>query len=106
MVEVPDSEDELDRVSGIRPSSLVIVHLDDSSEDEEEEKALNQRKGLRDFMAERNKGLSSKEVPKSQAPDNLPSPPPPPTTALGLLPIPNLKKKRKEQEVEEGEIVL
>ena len=50
MVEVLDSEDELDRVSGVRPYSLVIAHLDDSLEDKEEEMALNQRKGLRDLI--------------------------------------------------------
>ena len=34
----------------------------------------------------------------------LPPPPPLPPT-IDLLPIPNLKKKRKEQEMEEGEVV-
>ena len=43
-----------------------------------------------------NKGSFSKEASKFQPPSSLP----PPVT--GLLPIPNLKKKRKEQEVEEG----
>ena len=70
--------------------------------------ALNPRKGLKDLMVGRNKGSSSKEAPKSQLPPSLPLPPPlpPPITTLSLLPIPNLKKKRKEQEVEEGETVL
>ena len=67
--------------------------------------ALNLRKCLKDLMAGMNKGSSSKEVPKSYVPANLPPPPPPPTTTLSLFPIPNLKKKRKEQEVEEGEMV-
>ena len=77
---------------------------DNSSKDEEKEMALNQRKGLRDFMARRNKGSSSKEVPKSKAADNLPSLHPPPTTSLDLIHLPNLKKKRREQELEEGEV--
>ena len=55
VVEVLDSEEELDRVSGVCLSGLVIACLDNSSEDEEEEMALNQRKGLRDLMAGRNK---------------------------------------------------
>ena len=67
--------------------------------------ALNLRKGLKDLMARRNKGSTSKEVPMSQIPRSLPPPPLLPTTDLGLLPIPNLKKKRKEQELEEGEVV-
>ena len=45
VVKVPDFEDELDRVSGLHPSGLVVVHPDDSLEDEEEKMALNQRKG-------------------------------------------------------------
>ena len=77
---------------------------DNSSKDEEEEMALNQRKGLRDFMARRNKGSSSKQVPKSQVADNLPSLLLPPTTSLDLISLPSLKKKRKEQELEEGEV--
>jgi len=35
----------------------------------------------------------------------LPPPLPSPITELGLLSIPNLKKKRKEQELEEREVV-
>ena len=67
--------------------------------------ALNPRKGLQDLMAGRNKGSLSKEALKSQLPFTLPPPPPLPTTTIGLLFIPNLKKKRKEQEVKEGEVV-
>ena len=70
--------------------------------EEEEEMSLNLRKGLKDLIAGRNKGSSSKEAPKSQPPSSLP---PPSVPVTGLLPIPNLKKKRKEQEMEEGEVV-
>lgn len=65
VVEVLDFEDELDRVSGVRPYSLVIARLDDSSEDKEEEMALNQRKGLRDLFAGMKKGSESKDIPGS-----------------------------------------
>ncbi|XP_030931024.1 MAP7 domain-containing protein 1-like [Quercus lobata] len=75
------------------------------SSKEEDLMSLNPRKGLRDLMAGRNKGSSSKEIPKSQDPTNLPPPPSPPITTLDLLLIPNLKKKRKEQELEEGAMV-
>ena len=67
--------------------------------------ALNPRKGMKDLTVGRNKASSSKEAPKSQLPLTLPPPPPPPTTTVDLLPILNLKKKRKKQEVEEGEVV-
>ena len=85
IIPILDAEDEFDRFLGVQ--------------------TLNPRKGLRDLMARRNKGSSSKEVPKSQAPANLPPPLPSPITTLGLLLIPNLKKKMKEQEMEEGEMV-
>jgi len=67
--------------------------------------ALNTRRGLEDILAERKKGSSSKEVLKTQFPPSLPLPPLP--SLLGLHPDPNLqKKKRKEKDIEEGEIVL
>lgn len=56
----------------------------------------NKKKGLCDLLNARGLG--------SQPPPTLPPPPPPLT--VGLLSIPNLKKKRKEKEiVEEGEVV-
>ena len=66
--------------------------------------ALNSRRGLKDLVAGRNKGSSSKETPKTQLPPNPPLPPFP--FPLSLLPNPNLqKKKRKEKDIEKGEIV-
>ena len=55
-------------------------------------------------MANQNKGSTSKEVPKTQVPHNLP-PPSPPMTVEGLLPCLDLKKKRKALEGKEGEII-
>ena len=83
---------------------MIIAEVDNSSE-EEDAMALNPRKGLKDLMAGRNKGSSSKEAPKSQLPLTLPLLASPSTTTVCLLPILNLKKKSKEQEVEEGEVV-
>ena len=63
--------------------------------------ALNSRRGLKDLVARRNKGSSSKEAPKTQLPPNPPLPPLP--SPLDLLPNPNLqKKKRKEKDIEGG----
>ena len=64
---------------------------------------INPRKGLKGLLTRRNKGGLSKEIPKSQFSANLP--PPLPITTVELLPCPDLKKKRKVQEVEEGEVV-
>ena len=57
---------------------------------------------LKGLLSSRNKGGSSKEAPKTQP---LVIPPPPPPTDLGLLAMPNLKKRRSDQELEEGELV-
>ena len=46
-----------------------------------------------------NNGSASNEVPKTQVP------PPLSLIAVGLLPNPDLKRKRKVQEVEEGEVI-
>ena len=43
VVQVSDSEDELDRFSGVRTLSLIIARIDNNSEDEEE-MALNRKK--------------------------------------------------------------
>ena len=96
VIHISNIEDEFDRFSSVCTLDLVVARVVDSSKEEKEKMALNPRKGLRDLMARRSKGSSSKEVPKPQDLANLPLPLPPTTTALGLLPIPNLKKKRKE----------
>ena len=60
------------------------------------------RPGLKGLLASRNKWGSSKEAPKTQPPV-IPPPPPPPTN-LGLLAMPNLKKRRPDHELEKGEL--
>jgi len=66
---------------------------------------LRQRPGLKGLIANRSKGSSSKDVPKTQVLANLLPPPPPLVTTIGLLPNPDLKKKRKVPEVKKGEMV-
>ena len=63
---------------------------------------LKPRSGLRGLMSNRNKGQSSKDAPKEQVPANLS--PPPSSTDPVLQPIPNLRKKRLVEELEEGEV--
>ena len=102
-MEISNSEGELDKSSIVHSSKLIVACVDSSSK-EKEEMALNPRKGLKELLTGRNKGSSSKDAPRSQPLLALPLPTPPPT--VGLLPIPNLKKKRKEKEIaEEGEVV-
>ena len=63
-MELSDSKVELDKSSVANSARLVIAQVDSSSE-EEEEIALNSRRGLKDLVARRNKGSSSKEAPKA-----------------------------------------
>ena len=103
-IELSDSEADFDRFSATYSPRLIVARVDTSLEDEEEGMNLKQRTSLKGLLANRNKGLASKKVPKTQVPPNLP-PPPFPVTAMGLLLNPNLKKKRKVQEVEEGKVI-
>ena len=64
---------------------------------------MDQKKqpNLKGLLTSRNKGGSSKEVPKTQP---LAIPPPPPPTDFSLQVMPNLKKMRPDHELEEGEL--
>ena len=64
LVELSNSKAEFDRFSMAHSPRLVFARVDTSSE-EEEEMALNPRRGLKDLVAKRNKGSSSKEAPKT-----------------------------------------
>ena len=103
-VELSNSEADFDRFFASHSLRLIIARVDTNLEDKEEGIDLKQRTSLKGLLANRNKGSSSKEVPKTQVPPSL-SPHPLPVTTMGLLPNPNLKRKRKLQEVEEGEVI-
>ena len=103
-VEISDFEGELDKAFAARSPKLIVTRVNPNSEDDEE-MDLNLRRGLKDLLTGRNKASSSKEVSKSQVPANLPLPPPFLTTSVDLLLNPDLKKKRKVPEVEEGEVL-
>ena len=64
LVELLDSEAEFDKLSAAHSPRLVVARFDTSS-GEEEEMASNQRRCLKDLVAGRNKGSSSKEAPKT-----------------------------------------
>ena len=93
-VELSDSEADLDRFSVAHSLRLIVARVDTSLEDEEGGMDLKQRTSLKGLLANRNKGSASKDVPKTQVPPSLP-PPPLLVTTVGLLPNPNLKRKRK-----------
>ena len=102
MIQVSNSEDELDRSSSVWPSRFVIACIASSLEEEEEEIPLERKKGLRELLVSRAKGSMPKDASGSQLPPALPPSPPsinPSTPA-------NLKKRKKDKEVAtEGELV-
>ena len=101
-MEISNFKADVDRSSAAHPFGFVVTRVDTSFE-EEEQMALNPKKGFRDLVSRR-KGSSSKDAPQTQLPPNPPLPSLP--SHLGLHPNPNLqKKKRKGKEIKEGEIV-
>ena len=103
-IELSNSKADLDRFSTAHSSRLIVARVDISSKDEEGGMDLKQRTSLKGLLANKNKGSASKDVPKTQVPLSHP-PHPLPMTAVGLLSNLDLKRKRKVQEVEEGEVI-
>lgn len=96
MIEVLDSEDELERPSGICPSRFIVVRVDRSLE----EMLLDRKRALCELFASKGKGSAPKDASGSQPPL------PPPSPLVNPFAPTNLKKKRKEkEEAEEGELV-
>ena len=102
-VELLDSDSELDRASVAPNLGLVIAQVDTSQDIEEEGMDLKPKSGLRGLISNRNKGQSSKDAPKEQTTSKAP-PPLPPTSDATLQPMPNLRRKRLVEELEEGEV--
>ena len=94
---------ELDRLLVARIPELTVANVGANSK-EEEGMDLKQRTGLRGLMANRNKGSTSKEVPKVQVPASFPPPRSQLPVDLGLKVNPNLRKKRQAKDLEEGEV--
>ena len=95
---VPGPEGETGDHSSVHEPAVDVTCLDTTSE---EDMASNkQGRGLKDLLAGRAKGGTSKGAPKAKVPHSLPPPP----VDLGLKVIPDLKKKRPIVNSEEGEI--
>ena len=107
-VELLESEIELDYLSVARLPDLTAANVGANSEEEEEKEEegmdLKPRTSLRGLMANRNKGSTSKEVPKAQVPASLPPHPPQLPADLRLKVNPDLRKKRQAEDLEEGEV--
>ena len=103
LIELSDTEGELDRHSIIGAPPIVIACSDGSS-DEEVDNMGSKGKSLRELMAARGKGQTSKAPTKSQTHSDLPPAPPQIPADLSLKANPNLKKKRSVKSLEEGEV--
>ena len=102
-IKLSDSDSDLDRALVAPNLGLVIAQVDTSQEIEEEGIDLKRRSSLRGLLSNRNKGQSSKDAPKEQTTSKAP-PPLPPTSDPTLQSIPNLRRKRPVEELEEGEV--
>lgn len=96
MIQVSDSEDELDRTSSIRSSKFIVTRITDNLK-EEEEMSLERKRGLRELLVGRAKGLAPKDASGSQ----LRPPSPSPLLVKPFVPA-NLKKRKKDKEVGRG----
>ena len=81
LIELSNSDSDIDRASAAPNLGLVIAQVDTSQEVEEEGMDLKPRSGLRGLLSNRNKGQSSKDAPKEQATSKAPPPLPPTTDA-------------------------
>ena len=64
LVKISNLKGELDKSSIVRSPRLIVAWVDSSFE-EEEKMALNRKKGLKELIAERNKGSSLKDTLRS-----------------------------------------
>ena len=84
-VELSNFEADFDRFSVAHSPRLIIAQIDTSLEDKEEGLYLKLRTSLKGLLANRNKGSSSKKVPKTQVPPPL-SPSSSPCDHSGIAP--------------------
>ena len=75
-MELSDSKTEFDKLSVAHQPTLIVACIDISSK-EEEGMDSKKKPSLKGLIANRNKGGTLKDVPKTQIPANLPPPPPP-----------------------------
>ena len=98
-----EAKEEADEYSCVQTPAQIITYVGDSS-DEEEEMAPKTGPSLRELMKGRNKAPSPQDINKSKPPMNPPLPSPQLPTDLGLKPNLDLRRKRHDEALEEGEM--
>ena len=101
---ISEAEEETDEYSCIQTLALIITYVEDSLDNEEEEMTPKTGQSSRELIKGRNKAPSPQEANKSKPPVNRPPPPPQVPTDLRLKPIPELRRKRHQEALEEGKV--
>ena len=101
---ISKAEEEMDKYSCVQTPAPIVTYMEDSSDNEEEGMAPKPGPCLRELMKGRSKAPSLQEANKSKPLVNLPPPPPQVPTDLRLKPIPELRRKRHQEALEEGKV--
>ena len=101
---ISEAEEEIDEYSCIQTPVLIVTYVEDSSDNEAEEMTPKSGKSLRELMKGRNMAPIPQDTNKSKPPMNPLPPPPQLPVDLGLKPNPKLRRKRQQEDPEEGKI--
>ena len=97
-------EEEIDEYLCIQTPTPIVTSVEDSSDNEAKEMAPKSSQSLRELMKERNMTPIPQDINKSKPPVNPPPPPPQLPANLGLKSNLELRRKRQQEDPEEGEI--
>ena len=103
VIVILEVEEETNEYSCVQTPAQIITYVGDSS-DEKEEMAPKTGPSLRELMKRRNKTPSPQDKNKSKPPVNPPPPPPQLLVDLGLKLNPDLRRKRHDEALDEGEM--
>ena len=101
---ISEAEEETNKYSCIQTLAPIVTYVEDSSDNEVEEMAPKSGKSLRELMKGRNMVPIPQDTNKSKPLVNHPPPPPQLLADLRLKPNPELRRKRQQEDPEEGEI--
>ena len=101
---ISEAKKETDEYSCVQTPAPLVTYVEDSSDNEAEEMTLKPTPSLRELMKGRHKTPSPQEANKSKHPVNPPPSPLQLPADLGLKPNPELRRKRHQEGLEEGEI--
>ena len=104
VIVILEAEEETDKYSCVQTPAPIVIYVEDSSDNKEEEMSPKPTSSLRELMKGRNKAPSPQEANKSKPLVNPLPPPPQLLTDLRLKPNLELRRKRHQKVPEKGEI--